>query len=164
MNRLGESSVGFNASVKSKANNELDLFSKVEPQDFIKYGLIPEFVGRLPIITSVDELNKEALIEVLTKPKNALVKQYQKIFKLDDVEITFTPKALDAISELAMDRGTGARGLRSILEDTLLDIMYEVPSQKEIKKIIVGEETVLNKIPPKMVIEQKEDPTKSKQA
>tara|TARA_B100001750_G_C15518722_1_gene609591 strand:+ start:2025 stop:3296 length:1272 start_codon:yes stop_codon:yes gene_type:complete len=164
VNRLGESSVGFNASVKSKANNELDLFSKVEPQDFIKYGLIPEFVGRLPIITSVDELNKEALIEVLTKPKNALVKQYQKIFKLDDVEITFTPKALDAISELAMDRGTGARGLRSILEDTLLDIMYEVPSQKEIKKIIVGEETVLNKIPPKMVIEQKEDPTKSKQA
>ena len=93
-----------------------------------------------------------------------MVKQYQKIFKLDDVEITFTPKALDASSELAMDRGTGARGLRSILEDTLLDIMYEVPSQKEIKKIIVGEETVLNKIPPKMVIEQKEDPTKSKQA
>ena len=119
----------------------------------------------LKFFISPEEANLiKALIEVLTKPKHALVKQYQKIFKLDDVEITFTPKALDAISELAMDRGTGARGLRSILEDTLLDIMYEVPSQKEIKKIIVGEETVVNNIPPKMVIEQKEAPTKSKKA
>ena len=164
VNRLGESSVGFNAKVKNKSTNDIDVFTKVEPQDFIKYGLIPEFVGRLPIVTSVDELDKEALIEVLTKPKNALTKQFQKVLKLDNVELSFTAGSLDAIAELAMNRKTGARGLRSILEDTLLDVMYEIPSRDDVKKIVINKETVLDKLPPKMVIEQEEDSSSSKQA
>ena len=164
VNRLGESSVGFNAKVKSSFTENIDVFSKVEPQDFIKYGLIPEFVGRLPVITSVDELDKESLIEVLTKPKNALVKQFQKVFELDNVELSFTAGALESIAELAMNRKTGARGLRSILEDTLLDVMYESPSREDIQKIVVSKETVIDKLPPKMVITQEEDTDTSKQA
>ena len=164
VNRLGESSVGFNAKVKSSSTENIDVFSKVEPQDFIKYGLIPEFVGRLPVITSVDELDKEALIEVLTKPKNALVKQFQKVFELDNVELSFTAGALESIAELAMNRKTGARGLRSILEDTLLDVMYESPSREDIQKIVVSKETVIDKLPPKMVITKEEDTDTSKQA
>ena len=164
VNRLGESSVGFNAKVKSSFTENIDVFSKVEPQDFIKYGLIPEFVGRLPVITSVDELDKEALIEVLTKPKNALVKQFQKVFELDNVELSFTAGALESIAELAMNRKTGARGLRSILEDTLLDVMYESPSREDIQKIVVSKETVIDKLPPKMVITKEEDTDTSKQA
>ena len=164
VNRLGESSVGFNAKVKSSSTENIDVFSKVEPQDFIKYGLIPEFVGRLPVITSVDELDKEALIEVLTKPKNALVKQFQKVFELDNVELSFTVGALESIAELAMNRKTGARGLRSILEDTLLDVMYESPSREDIQKIVVSKETVIDKLPPKMVITKEEDTDTSKQA
>jgi len=164
VNRLGESSVGFNAKVKNNSTNDIDVFAKVEPQDFIKYGLIPEFVGRLPIVTSVDELDIEALIEVLTKPKNALTKQFQKVLKLDNVELSFTAGGLKAIAELAMDRKTGARGLRSILEDTLLDIMYEIPSRDDIKKIIINKETVIDKLPPKMIIEQEEDSSSSKPA
>ena len=164
VNRLGESSVGFNAKVKSSSGENIDVFSRVEPQDFIKYGLIPEFVGRLPVITSVDELDKEALVEVLTKPKNALIKQFQKVFELDNVELSFTAGALEAIAELAMNRKTGARGLRSILEDTLLDVMYESPSREDIQKIVVSKETVIDKLPPKMVITQEEDTDTSKQA
>ena len=164
VNRLGESSVGFNAKVKSSSTEDIDVFSKVEPQDFIKYGLIPEFVGRLPVITSVDELDKEALIEVLTKPKNALIKQFQKVFELDNVELSFTAGALDSIAELAMNRKTGARGLRSILEDTLLDVMYESPSREDIQKIVISKETVIDKLPPKMVITQEEDTDTTKQA
>ena len=164
VNRLGESSVGFNAKVKSSSSEDIDVFSKVEPQDFIKYGLIPEFVGRLPVITSVDELDKEALIEVLTKPKNALIKQFQKVFELDNVELSFTAGALESIAELAMNRKTGARGLRSILEDTLLDVMYESPSREDIQKIVVSKETVIDKLPPKMVITQEEDTDTTKQA
>jgi len=164
VNRLGESSVGFNAKVKNSETNDMDIFTRVEPQDFIKYGLIPEFVGRLPIVTSVDELDEEALIEVLTKPKNALIKQFQKVLKLDNVELEFTAGALEAIAQLAMNRKTGARGLRSILEDTLLDIMYEIPSREDIKKIVINKETVIDKIPPKMVIQQEEDSSSSKPA
>ena len=164
VNRLGESSVGFNAKVKSSSSEDIDVFSKVEPQDFIKYGLIPEFVGRLPVITSVDELDKEALIEVLTKPKNALIKQFQKVFELDNVELSFTAGALESIAELAMNRKTGARGLRSILEDTLLDVMYESPSREDIQKIVISKETVIDKLPPKMVITQEEDTDTTKQA
>jgi len=164
VNRLGESSVGFNAKVKSSSTEDIDVFSKVEPQDFMKYGLIPEFVGRLPVITSVDELDKEALIEVLTKPKNALIKQFQKVFELDNVELSFTAGALDSIAELAMNRKTGARGLRSILEDTLLDVMYESPSREDIQKIVISKETVIDKLPPKMVITQEEDTDTTKQA
>ncbi len=164
VNRLGESSVGFNAKVKSSSTEDIDVFSKVEPQDFIKYGLIPEFVGRLPVITSVDELDKDALIEVLTKPKNALIKQFQKVFELDNVELSFTAGALDSIAELAMNRKTGARGLRSILEDTLLDVMYESPSREDIQKIVISKETVIDKLPPKMVITQEEDIDNTKQA
>jgi len=164
INRLGESSVGFNAKVRSSSTSDIDVFSRVEPQDFIKYGLIPEFVGRLPIVTSVDELDEEALIDVLTKPKNALIKQFQKVLKLDNVELSFTAGALEAIAKLAMNRKTGARGLRSILEDTLLEVMYEIPSRDDIKKIVINKETVIDKIPPKMVIEQEEDSSTSKPA
>ena len=114
--------------------------------------------------TSDDELDKEALIEVLTKPKNALIKQFQKVFELDNVELSFTAGALDSIAELAMNRKTGARGLRSILEDTLLDVMYESPSREDIQKIVISKETVIDKLPPKMVITQEEDTDTTKQA
>ena len=129
--RLGENSVGFNTNLKNKDElNSKEIFQNVEPKDLIKYGLIPEFIGRLPVVTSVDELDKEALIEILTEPKNAITKQFQKIFALDDIELKFTDDSLVAMSELALKRKTGARGLRSILEKLLLDEMYESPSRK----------------------------------
>ena len=151
VNRLGESSVGFNAKVKSSSSEDIDVFSKVEPQDFIKYGLIPEFVGRLPVITSVDELDKEALIEVLTKPKNALIKQFQKVFELDNVELSFTAGALESIAELAMNRKTGARGLRSIIEALLLKTMFKLPAMESVEEIIVDQSVVKNGAEPKIV-------------
>ena len=118
------------------------MFSKVRPEDLVKFGLIPEFIGRLPLIASVNKLDREALIQILTEPKNALVKQYQRLFELDDIELEFTAESIEAIAEKALDRGTGARGLRAIIEEALLNVMYDVPSQPDVAKVIVSRETV----------------------
>ena len=159
--RLGENTIGFKTDMSGKKDiKKEELFKFVEPKDLVKFGLIPEFIGRLPITTSVNELDKEALVEILTKPKNAIVKQFQKMFELDNIDLVFTDKALDAMADLALERKTGARGLRSILEKILLDEMFEAPSRKDITKIIIDEENVKNDIPPKMVLkESKEDKT-----
>jgi ATP-dependent Clp protease ATP-binding subunit ClpX len=131
-----------------------EIFEQVEPEDLIKYGLIPEFVGRMPVVSTLNELNKEALIKILTTPKNALVKQYQKLFEMEETELEFLPESLETIAELAMKRKTGARGLRTIMEETLLDTMYEIPShdEKKLKKVIVNQQFVLNKSKPFLVI------------
>ena len=122
------------------------------PQDLLKFGLIPEFVGRLPIIATLQELDREALIDIVTKPKNALVKQYQKLFKLDNVELEFEKEALESIVDKAIERKTGARGLRSIIEEIMRDIMFEIPSNPKIEKCIITKATVENGEPPKIII------------
>ena len=156
--RLGENTIGFNASMSDKKEfNKEELFAFVEPRDLIKFGLIPEFIGRLPITTSVNQLDKEALIEILTKPKNAIIKQFKKMFELDEVELVFTDDSLEAMADLALKRKTGARGLRSIIEKLLLDEMYESPSRKDITKIIIDKENVLDDIAPKMVLKESKD-------
>ena len=156
--RLGENTIGFKTDMSGKKEiKKEELFKFVEPKDLVKFGLIPEFIGRLPITTSVNELDKEALVEILTKPKNAIVKQFQKMFELDNIDLVFTDEALDAMADLALERKTGARGLRSILEKILLDEMFEAPSRKDITKIIIDEENVNSDIPPKMVLRESKD-------
>jgi len=141
--RSGSAGVGFNATLQSEAEkNRRDIFADVMPEDLLKFGMIPEFIGRLPVITSVENLDKPALMQILTEPKNALVKQYQRLFDIDDVELEITPEALDAIAELALKRGTGARGLRAILESVLLGVMYDVPSRADIAKVILSHECI----------------------
>ena len=141
--RSGSAGVGFNATLQSEAEkNRRDIFADVMPEDLLKFGMIPEFIGRLPVITSVENLDKPALMQILTDPKNALVKQYQRLFDIDDVELEITPEALDAIAELALKRGTGARGLRAILESVLLGVMYDVPSRADIAKVILTHECI----------------------
>lgn len=143
--RTGSSSLGFGAQVRSK--KELDTtkwMGEVVPHDLVKYGLIPELVGRLPVITALDGLDQEALVRILTEPKNSILKQYKKLFALDKVELDFEKSALEAVAQKAIDRRTGARGLRSIMEETLTDLMYKVPSDYSVEKVIVDGETVKN--------------------
>lgn len=136
--RKGKAGVGFNAKLQTIDDVvKTDIFGDVMPEDLLKFGMIPEFIGRLPIMTSVESLDQKALMQILTEPKNALVKQYQKLFDLDEVELEFSTEALEVVADLAIKRGTGARGLRAIMEETLLGVMYEVPSQKEIGKVII---------------------------
>jgi ATP-dependent Clp protease ATP-binding subunit ClpX len=141
--RRGSAGVGFNATLQTEEDRaKKDIFADVMPEDLLKFGMIPEFIGRLPIVTSVENLDKTALMQILTEPKNALVKQYMRLFELDDVELEFNPDALEAIAELALKRGTGARGLRAIMESVLLAVMYDVPSRVEIGKVIVTRECI----------------------
>ena len=159
--RTNTSGIGFIAEVRDKEDNQDlgEIFEKVEPEDLIKYGLIPEFVGRMPVVSSLKELNQEALIRILTEPKNALVKQYQKLFAMEDTKLEFLPEALDIIAKLAMRRKTGARGLRTIMEETLLDTMYEIPSHDtKLKKVVVNEQFVLNKSKPFLILSNDSDP------
>jgi len=136
--RSSKAGIGFNASVQSKSSQNLgELIEQVEPEDLIKFGLIPELIGRLPVIATLNQLDEDAFIQILTEPKNALVKQYQALFDLEHVTLEFREDALKAIAKKAMERNTGARGLRSILEGILLDIMYELPSQKTIEKVVI---------------------------
>ncbi|MEI8218470.1 MAG: ATP-dependent Clp protease ATP-binding subunit ClpX, partial [Elusimicrobiota bacterium] len=130
-----------------------DILPLLQPEDLIKYGLIPEFVGRVPVISTLKSLTPADLIHILTDPKNALVKQYAKIFALEGVELSFTPEALETIAHSALQRGSGARGLRAILEDLLLDVMYDLPEKTTLKKCIVDKDAVLKKTPPKLVFE-----------
>jgi ATP-dependent Clp protease ATP-binding subunit ClpX len=159
--RIGEKRLGFKANVKSKQKKSIsEIIKEVQPQDLLKYGMIPEFVGRVPAIASLHELDEKALVDILTLPKNALVKQFEKLFELENVKLTFTPDSLNAIASLAIKRKTGARGLRSIIEKFMLNIMYEIPSNQKIKECIIGHETVLkNKEPILFYEEEKKSKT-----
>jgi ATP-dependent Clp protease ATP-binding subunit ClpX len=151
--RLGQKVIGFGSDQKQKEIEPKDLLAKVLPEDLLKFGLIPEFIGRLPVIASLSQLDEAALIEILTKPKNALVKQYQKMLELDDVELEFEEGALEEIAKKAIERKTGARGLRSIIEGIMLDVMFDLPSREDIKKCIITKETVIDNGTPKLVLE-----------
>jgi len=151
-NRIGHKGVGFHAIVKSKAEKDAgQLFANVLPEDLLKFGLIPEFVGRLPMVGAVHSLDREALTQILVEPKNALTKQYRKFFEMEDVELEFTPEALSALADQALRRGTGARGLRSILEEVLLTTMYDLPGRTDIGKVIIDEKSVDEKVNPTLV-------------
>ena len=160
--RIGKKSIGFGAEIESKKDiNKYEIFEKLLPQDLLKFGLIPEFVGRLPIIATLKELDREALIDIVTKPKNALVKQYKKLFELDNVNLEFEDDALELIVDKAIERKTGARGLRSIIEEIMRDIMFEIPSNPKIEKCIITRETVENNEPPKLIINNNRETKKS---
>ena len=162
--RTNKSGIGFIAEMKDsdEVQDIGEIFERVEPEDLIKYGLIPEFVGRMPVVSSLSQLNKNALIRILMEPKNALIKQYQKLFAMEQTDLEFLPEALDKIAELAMERKTGARGLRTILENTLLDTMYEIPSHDDkIKKVVVNQQFVMNKSKPFLVYNKDSDATKT---
>jgi ATP-dependent Clp protease ATP-binding subunit ClpX len=161
--RIGKKTLGFGAKLPSKEERDMTkIFSEVMPEDLLKFGLIPEFIGRLPVIATVDKLNREALVQILTEPRNALVKQYQKLFEIDGVELEFTADAIDAMADLAMIRGTGARGLRAIIEEVLLHVMYDVPSREDIAKVVVTGEVVNDNVNPTLVPREAE--TKKKKS
>ena len=167
--RTGQKAIGFGTKIESQKDiNKYEIFQELLPQDLLKFGLIPEFIGRLPIVATLKDLDKEALIKILKEPKNALVKQYTKLFEIDGVELKFEDEALNAIVEKAIERKTGARGLRSIIEEIMRDIMFEIPSNPNIEKCIITKETVLNKAEPKIIEnvnknEQKEIKNKKRQ-
>ena len=143
LNRTGKKSMGFGADIKNKKEQKIgEILRKILPEDLLKYGLIPEFVGRLPIIVTLDALDEDALIRILTEPRNALVKQYEKLFELDGVSLEFSQDALRGVAEEALKRNTGARGLRSILEEVMLEVMYDIPSRNDIAKCIITKETI----------------------
>ena len=148
--RAGRKGIGFGAPLSSLTNEEVS-YGDVMPEDLLKFGLIPEFIGRLPVITTVTQLDRPALMQILTTPKNALIKQYQKMFHLDGVELTFEPKALEAIADQALERGTGARGLRAIMEEVLLPVMFDLPSRDDVASVVITEDVVANKAEPTMV-------------
>ncbi len=158
-NRSEKSGIGFNAEIRGKndARRVGDLLRMVEPEDLIKYGLIPEFVGRLPVVAVLDELDEAALVSILTEPRNALVKQYQKLLKLEGVELEVRPEALRAVARRALERKTGARGLRTILERALLDIMFELPSLENVKKVVLEESVVMEGAPPLLIYADEEE-------
>jgi ATP-dependent Clp protease ATP-binding subunit ClpX len=152
--RTGKKTLGFKASVKANEKESAALLDKIEPEDLIKYGLIPEFVGRLPVVGTLQELDKPALIEILTTPRNAITKQYQRLLDYENVKLRFTDDALEAIAEAALARKIGARGLRMIIEDIMLDLMYTLPGQKKIKECVITREVVESKEKPITVIEK----------
>lgn len=153
--RTGKKSIGFGTKIDSqKEINKYEIFQEMLPQDLLKYGLIPEFIGRLPIIATLKDLDKEALIKIATEPKNALVKQYQKLLEMDNVELEFKQESLEAIVDKAIERKTGARGLRSIIEEIMRDIMFDVPSTPNIAKCIITKETVINNTTPEIIIDE----------
>ncbi len=150
--RIGKKGLGFGAEIRSKADvDTIDVFGQVMPEDLVKFGMIPEFIGRIPVAASVTALDRDALINILTEPKNALVKQYQRLFDLDGVELEFEPDALESIADQAIKRGTGARGLRAILEEVLMGVMYDVPSADDIEKVVITREVVDDNVYPTIV-------------
>jgi ATP-dependent Clp protease ATP-binding subunit ClpX len=151
--RIGHKGIGFNASVRSKAEKDPgQLFSQVLPEDLLKFGMIPEFVGRLPMVGAVHSLDRDALMNILTEPKNALIKQYAKFFEFEDVELEVDPAALGSIADLALERGTGARGLRAILEEVLLNTMFDIPGKGDVAKVVITEQSVKDKAAPLVVM------------
>jgi len=157
--RIGRKSIGFRADVGAINRDDAEVFRNVLPEDLIKFGLIPEFIGRLPVISAVSPLDQEMLVKILVEPKNSLIKQYERTFSLDKVELEFTPDALEAVADQALLRGTGARGLRAILEEVLLDVMYDLPSRSDIERCVVDASVVLERVSPTLVpIEKKKAP------
>jgi ATP-dependent Clp protease ATP-binding subunit ClpX len=153
-NRIGHKGMGFGAAISSSHNKDTgELFEQVLPEDLMEYGLIPEFIGRLPVVAAIHQLTREDLITILTEPKNALTRQFQRFFEFDDIELVFADDSLAAISEKALERETGARGLRSILEETLLDVQFELPSRRDVRKCVVTKETIEHKRKPTLVTE-----------
>ena len=160
--RHGGTGVGFGADVRSPGEKDLGaLFADVRPEDLIKFGLIPEFVGRLPVVGSVSQLEAEALVRILVEPRNALVKQYQRLFEFEDIELEVTEEALEAIADQALSRGTGARGLRAILEEVLLDVMYELPGDDEAGRVVVDLDSVQGETPPTVVPRSADHPDRA---
>jgi len=153
--RVGKKSLGFGAEINTKEQNIAKLLNKIQPEDLIKYGLIPEFVGRLPVVVTLEELDEEALVRILTEPKNSIVKQYKELFSIDGVELEFEDQALKSIAKKAIERKTGARGLRSIIEEKMVDIMYEIPDREDIVKCIITKETIENDQAPTLVFSEK---------
>src|SRR5690242_273328 len=150
--RIGHRGVGFGASVASKSNKDTgELFEQVLPEDLVEYGLIPEFIGRLPVISVIHQLSRDDLVTILTEPRNALVKQFQRFFHFDNIELVFADESLTSIADKALSRETGARGLRSILEETLLDVQFELPSRRDVKKCVVTKETIERGLKPTLV-------------
>lgn len=161
--RVGKKSMGFGAEIKSPDKNTMgQLLKQLQPEDLLKFGLIPEFVGRLPVMVTLEELDKESLVQILTEPKNALVKQYKELFHMDGVELEFEEDALELIAKKAIERKTGARGLRGIIEETILDIMYEMPSRDDIEKCVITKETIENKGEPTLVLSDRKKKSRSK--
>ena len=157
--RTGEKLIGFGTKIESKKEiNKYEIFKELLPQDLLRFGLIPEFIGRLPIIATLQDLDREALIKIATEPKNALVKQYKKLLEIDGVELEFTREALEAIVDKAIERKTGARGLRSIIEEIMRDIMFDIPSNPKIEKCIVTKETVIGLAKPEIIINENKEP------
>jgi ATP-dependent Clp protease ATP-binding subunit ClpX len=154
--RINEKTIGFGADIKHRKDREIgEILKNVRPEDLLKYGLIPEFVGRLPVIATLDELSEEALVDIMFKPKNALVKQYTKIFEFENVKLKFQEDALWAVAKEATNRKSGARGLRAILEDVMLDIMYDIPSQENVKECVVSKDVILKREKPLILYENK---------
>lgn len=162
--RIGKKVIGFSSEGSKTDLKTGEYLSMVLPEDLLKFGLIPEFVGRLPVISSLEPLDEEALVRILTEPKNALVKQYQKLLEMDNVELEFDSKALEAISKEAIKRNTGARGLRAIIEGIMLDVMFEVPSREDVSKCVITEKVVLDKLPPELTIKEKNSTKKKEES
>ncbi|NTW16562.1 MAG: ATP-dependent Clp protease ATP-binding subunit ClpX [Syntrophaceae bacterium] len=156
--RLNASSMGFGADIKSKRYKKVgDLLTEVQPEDLLKFGMIPEFIGRLPVVATLNELNQDELVRILIEPKDAIIKQYKVLFELENVKLKFTDGALRAVAKLSVDRKSGARGLRSILENTMLDIMYELPSRNDVRECVITEDVVMNKEKPILIFETKSE-------
>lgn len=164
-NRVGKKSMGFGAEITSEREIKMgELLKSLQPEDLLRFGLIPEFVGRLPVMVTLEELDEESLVQILTEPKNALVKQYKELLAMDGVDLEFEEDALKLIAKKAIERKTGARGLRSIIEETMLDIMYEIPSRDDIEKCIITKETVENRVEPTLVLSDRKKQSRSKKA
>ena len=162
--RVGEKTIGFQSQIEDEGKEPKDILKLLQPEDLLRYGLIPEFVGRLPSVVTLEELSREALIQIITEPKNALIKQYKKLFELDNVEFEIEPEALEAIADKAILKKTGARGLRSILEKTMRDIMFEIPSRSDVVKCIITKDTIEKEEMPIIVLsEEKTKPAKAKE-
>lgn len=158
--RRGKKSLGFGADVVSNVERyEVDIFSEVRPEDLVKFGLIPEFIGRLPVVAAVTNLDRESLVKVLTEPRNSLVKQYQRLFEMDGVELTFTDEALETIADLALERKTGARGLRSIMEEILVPIMYDIPDREDLAEVVISAEVARGEPEPRLVTRAEKEKT-----
>jgi ATP-dependent Clp protease ATP-binding subunit ClpX len=152
--RIGHKGMGFGASISSRKHKDTgELFEQVLPEDLMEYGLIPEFIGRLPVVAAIHQLTRDDLITILTEPRNALTKQFQRFFEFDDIELVFADDSLGAISDKALERETGARGLRSILEETLLDVQFELPSRRDVRKCVITKETIERSLKPTLVTE-----------
>lgn len=158
--RVGKKGIGFGAEIESASDREkMDLFAQVRPEDLVKFGLIPEFIGRLPIVATVDNLDQESLVRVLTEPKNSLVRQYQRLFEMDDVQLTFSDESLQVIADKALERGTGARGLRAIMEELLVPVMYDIPDRDDVTEVIITAEVVRGEAEPEMVLDSEKKET-----